>query len=575
MKHHKWWGSAVFLVMTLLATEAGALEDCSAALATIDKKIAAARSAGQNVEIAEGMKRTVSQSCAFLDQQMLDETIQSLDMLFPALSAAEEQVETLRGLQESMPAPPKTSHRTDSRSSLAQLKRLGTSLGGRLLDRPDRMNQFAIWDLDILQGKARVAYQSRPTRDQFGLPDWEYVTYVVEIDDRGVATQSLIRRGRDNYRDLALRRRHDQMLILLALQTRPVKEDRLELWSVSGKSRVSGVTPPAMVGPDGKARQMETFQIPTSDGNVIYAGLMQAPGKPPEYTLVWVKTTPAGKVTGRGSITRPYPMSPQPVAETPDGRAAFLVRYRSSDPEGVDSRLDTPIRHRVGGRDIHANVASERRLLVIGDDATAAWESDALERMLAWNGDLSPPRNLDMNEMMRQSEEQRRLMAAVDRETHANRRVESLDVGLQRVEMLKPLGNNRYAALARVSADRRLQPPVHGQYLLAIDRDEVQEWVYLQPLADSLDVKFTALEVSPRGEIYLLAVHRRQGTATVVRIGRDGSAEGYVASTAPREIVLEGLVADDAGVWLFGHGFTEGDVRVKLWSERLPFGKSG
>ena len=219
--------------------------------------------------------------------------------------------------------------------------------------------------------------------------------------------------------------------------------------------------------------------------------------------------------------------------------------------------------------------ASERRLLVTGPDARMRWESDALERMLNWQGELSLPDNLDPAERMRQSREQMDVMAATDREVHANRSVNSLDVGMKRVEMVEQLDGDRFLAMVRVTADRRLQPPVHGQYLLSMDRNAVREFVYLQPLADALNVKFTVLEVSPRGAIYLLAIHRDLGTGSVIRLNADGSVAGYVPSAAPRSVVLQSLIADHAGVWLFGHDATEGDPRIKLWSERLPFRESG
>ena len=172
---HEPWKPAALLAISLLATvHAGALEDCSAAIALIDEKIVAARAAGQDVSIAEGMKLSLEQSCAYLDQESLDNMVQSLDSILPMMSALYEQAEAMNAGSATRPSAP-ASENPRPADGFAGLRKLGTAVGGKLMERPDRMNQFAIWDADLGNGEARIAYGTRPTIEQFGLPDWEQV----------------------------------------------------------------------------------------------------------------------------------------------------------------------------------------------------------------------------------------------------------------------------------------------------------------------------------------------------------------------------------------------------------------
>jgi hypothetical protein len=307
------------------------------------------------------------------------------------------------------------------------------------------------------------------------------------------------------------------------------------------------------------------------DGNLLYGGIKPAPGNSPEHTLVWFEASPAGKIISQHAMIRRAQVAPHPAVETGAGGGALLLGLLSRDDDGLESRLQTPIQRSIGGRNLYAVVASERRLLLLSDDGAMRWESPALERMLAWHGELSIPQGLAPTEMMRQSQQQMEIMAAADRELHANRSVDSLDVGLKRMEMVRELEDGRFVALVTDVADRSLVPPVHGQYLVTIDRDRVEELTYLEPLADSMDLKFTALTVSTTGRIYVLAVNRSSGEKLVVRIGRDGTPDGYVSSTAPRKVALEGLLADEHGVWAIGRGFMDGKIGDRLWTERLLF----
>jgi hypothetical protein len=237
------------ILILLLQPPAGwALGDCSAQLAEIDGKISAARAAGYDVEMAEDMRESVEESCGFFDERTLQQMIQSLDMILPAMTAIQAQAEAAESAAaehraESTPSTTPAAPRT--------LPKIGRSVSGRLNDRPDRMNQFGIWDFDQHRDRARVVYHTRPTRDQLGSPDWELVVYVVEIGKDGTSAQHLItRRQAFDHRALALRRGHDEVI----LQRGPPErggQDTLERWSISPPSQHSSVTAPTPTWEDG------------------------------------------------------------------------------------------------------------------------------------------------------------------------------------------------------------------------------------------------------------------------------------------------------------------------------------
>lgn len=558
------------LLLALLPPSSLALEDCSPQLKEIDAKIAAARAAGQNVEMAEDMRKSVAESCSFFDERTLQQMIQSLDMLLPAMTALEAQAEAMEAAAAERQVPAAAAPQIHAPAP--RLAAIGRSIAGQLNDRPDRMNQFGIWDMDLKGDRARIVYHTRPTREQLGWPDWELVVYVVEVDGRGSPIQHLIdRRQAFDHRAIALRRGHDEVL----LQRGPEERgglDILERWSISPPSLISSVNAPTPAWEDGsRARSWDPFLLPTRDGNLFYAGIKPAPARAKEHTLVWFESSPSGEVIGQHQMIRPAQIAPHPAVETRDGGAALLINLLSDSDVGLETRLNTPIRRQVGGRNIHAVAISERRLLLLGDNGAVSWESPAVERMLAWHGDLSVPQNLPMAEMMQQSQQQMEIMAAADLATNANRSIDYLDVGLKRVDMVKELPDGRFIALVNDVADRSLVPPVHGQYLVTIDGDSVEELTYLEPLADTMDLKFTALTVAPDGRIYVLAINQDTGGKLVVRVREDGTPEGYVASSAPRKVTLEGLVADGAGVWVIGRGFMDGRIGDRIWTERLLF----
>lgn len=150
--------------------------------------------------------------------------------------------------------------------------------------------------------------------------------------------------------------------------------------------------------------------------------------------------------------------------------------------------------------------------------------------------------------------------------------VESLAVGGESVTMIRPAGSS-HVALTKVTADRSLATPIHGHWLSWVGREEIEREVYINPLANDLNVDFVTFTTTSDGEIVLYGNSKEHtGTDYVVLLDRAGSPKATAAVKQPKNGKIEGLLADDSGVWLFGHGYpTDEFSRFRFWFERIDF----
>jgi len=547
------------------------VEDCSPYLAEMDAKIAAAAEAGHDVSMARQIRESLVQACPFMDDASLRRMVDGLDGMFPAMSEFADMQGRNPAEVPEKPQPASAEPRPPAPAT--SLAAIGRTLGGRLIDRPDDMHQFGIWDMDLHAGRARVLYHTRPDRLQFAGPDWEFVVYAVTTDAAGHAEQRLItRRQASDHAALALRRGTDEVL-LQRQGSADGSDAHVERWSIPAATLLGRVPVPAPGWPDGSRRYWGAFAGPTTDGNLFFAGLVPEDRNSTAHTVAWFKASPEGQVLGQGSLTRPDRLAPEPTIGANGGRGAVMLTVMADTDAGIDTRLEVPIHREVGGRKLLATVGMEKRILLVGGDGRAFVESPALERMLTWQGEMGIPQTLPMAEMMRQNQLQMTTVAEVDRAVGADRRVVSADVGLKRLDMAAPMAGDHYAVLVDVTADRDLQPPRHGAYLLDAGPEQITERLYLEPLAEALDARFTLLTVSPSDQVYLYAQSGNRQSDRVIRVGASGQVEGYAAVDAAMGITVEGLVADGDGVWVFGRGFLAGKVGDRIWVERVVFGR--
>jgi hypothetical protein len=580
--HEKTMRSAINRIAALagvacLPTVGLALDDCSAELAIFDQRIENTDHPDYNVQLALQMRRAIEQMCGILDEQALGHMLDNLDEVLPP--GPNEQPRERRA-QPSISAtddvdrarvtssvPPRQSAVVPSMSGASPR---GRSLAAQFIDRPDDMDMFAVWDMDIHDGNARVLYSTTPSTPQFGLPDWQAYVYVAEIDNGGRASHHLVTsRQASDHAALALRRGHDEVLFQRRIG-RPNEPATLERWSISRSELLSAVPVPDPAWPDGTRHDWQPFRTATSDGNVFFNG-SKTTGTGGNWLLAWFESAPDGTIVGQGSLTRPDKTVPTTWFETDNGGAGLTVSVSAASERGIESSIDTPILREIAERRIHAVVGSEKRLLVVSDDGTDAWESEALERELLWSGDMAIPRDLPPAEMLRQNQAQMLLTQSVAAETGGTRTVKSLDVGMKRVEMIEPTSDG-YAVLATVHADRSIDPPIHGPYLLHLARAGGLREIYLNPLAEKLDTRFTLLTASPRDEIYLLGMSAHRGeSAHILRLGKDGNVDAHARASDRQGMKIEGLLADESGVWVIGHGLMKERRGPRLWAERIEF----
>jgi hypothetical protein len=164
------------------------------------------------------------------------------------------------------------------------------------------------------------------------------------------------------------------------------------------------------------------------------------------------------------------------------------------------------------------------------------------------------------------------LMQAVADEYDLNRTVDSLDVGLKRIEMIKPMRAG-YAVLASVTADPGLDPPIHDPHLLLVGNTGIVHEINLNQLAEAMDIEFTLVAVSPRDEVYLLGSAAARGErAYVVRLNEDGEPDAYGRASDDRgRIRIDGMLTGVSGVWLFGHAEAGDKVVERIGTERIDF----
>jgi len=557
----------ILLALLCAPALAYALDDCSTQLAEIDKQLEATDESATNIMLAMQMRQTIEQMCFMLDEESMSKMLEGVD----------EVLKTDLGKMAPATAPtPETGTAKGGKNSTPKKKvgglipsaATGRSIGARFVDRPDKMDMFAIWDMDVLDGNARVLYTSTPSLPQLGLPDWQQYVYVVEMTPDGAATQTMVTsKQAPDHAALALRRGHDEVHFQRHGAARG-DPSTLELWSVSGKSRLSSAITPDPLWPDGTKWDWQPFRLATSDGNVLFNTSKMT--KPDDKSLIaWFEAKPNGEIAGQGSTTRADRVGEGAWIETDNGGGGLVIRLTANDMSGIETRLPSPIERRIAGRDIHAVVFSEKRLLVTSDDARSAWESDALSRTLAWDGDLASPQDLPPMERNRQAFEQMAVTEAVAIDVGAAREVEYLNVGFKRDEMIMP-SSNGYVALVKTTANRDLDPPVHGPYLLYVDKDEIGREVYLNPMAEAFDVDLKIMTVAPNDDVYVYGTTLGHGVdAYVIRVGQDGNADAYAKVTKTGNNHVEIMIADDTGVWLFGQGTMEGRVAPQIFVERI------
>lgn len=572
----------LFFMLAILATSVvSAAQDCSKEIAAIQARLAEGEYPQQNVMLATQLQSSLEQMCAYLDEKARAELIGQLETLLPTMSkeelraqremqaAAEEAIEEL-----SRNAEVRNESQWEAvENSVLKAGATATSKGGQYVDRADLMTYLWIWDWDTYQGNLRILYSSFPDRVQYTWPDWKFHVYVVEVGESGNIVQHHVTSKQEagNYGGLALRRGYDEVLFHRR-SSNTNDTGVLQRWSISGGELLTSVQAPNPLWPDGTSWDWGPFRLPTSDGNVLFA--QTRAGKSGGRSEVgWFEAAPDGRVLGQGVLAdTQHSFGAAAWFSTENGGGGLMLDITNHDAPGVRSAVETPLRYEIGGRKIHAFINREHRLIVTSDNASGVWESGAVERDLGWGGDLAIPESLSPTEKLTQTNEYLRLTRRVSGEYDANRTVETLNVGAFRLPMVKPMKNG-YGVLVKATGDRRANPPIHGSYLLKVDDTGVHKKAYLEPYAEQLNAQFRMLGISGNDDVYLYATALGNNESDfVIRLDNHGKPESYGRTADNSGVVMEGVVGDTAGAWLFGYDHLE-DNRAMLWIERMDFNR--
>jgi hypothetical protein len=567
-------GAAAFPVLALEQQE------CLERLAPIDARIVSGEYPPQDVQMAQTMRDQVLQMCGFMNDAEFTALIASFDQMLPPDPeiAAERDAKRRQALVEVEQLDAQREARRAARaqesaqamelppvSPILEAPPTATTAVARFINRDDAMAMVDVLDRDRFNGKTRLLYIARPSRDQFREPAAKNHYYVVEADADGNIAQrhvAAIPLGRTN--TAALRRGHDEIILQYPVDP-PQTQTRFERWSISGSKLVATSDAPAVPWSGRNWDSVRNhFQLATSDGNVMFLGGIRKSRD--QVWLGWLKASPNGQILGQGerSTVRGSARA-ETLFHTPDGGVGIVLDLMASGDDGIESDLETPLIERVNGVDIEGYVFSERRLLIVGPDGSVAWESPGFERSFIWPTMAGVVRSGSLSAIDHVVEVTDRRAA----ELGGNQNLVTDYLGGRSLAQVRPIGNGFGLLVEEINipvGNRKID----RKWLFEYRRDGTLTRSDLTAATGHADARFVMLDVPTKGTIYLSAYWDRG--SYVVRLDADRKVASYGRITMPAGVSANVMVADGAGVWIAGEGRPSGS-REAVWLERLNFGQ--
>ena len=352
-------------------------------------------------------------------------------------------------------------------------------------------------DADVHRGTVRVLYQTLPSLPQTTQPGWTVNVYVALLGPDGSVENRRIATGQRHYASLVLRRGADEAYVLPAPERRG-EETVLERRSLADGSVVGTIDHAWIARARGESRTV----YPTADGGVFLTEQSARSARSREaVSLAWKKFSPVGAVVAEGRFLEPTALATLAgVFPVDGGGLGMTVSLSHRGGEGhLATDIPSPIVAEVGGRRLEAWAFAETRALVTGPGGAVRWVSPALERQLMWEGEMSIPDSLPMDEILAQNSEQMALMERTALEYAGERQVEhQAHWGF---DELKPTGDG-WGMLARQVADQGLDPPMHGTWFLVLGADgRIARQVRLEAAAEAMDARFERFLPAPGGGV--------------------------------------------------------------------------
>jgi len=581
--------STTILIVILCSESALALdpEACKAAAQNIDDRIAAGNHPAQNVAIATQLRDGIMQSCSFLDEVTLANMTQGLDMLLPGAnggtatpqsgnvkpqqSVADREAE--REAQRAEAAERRAARdkrRAEARareeaeqnliSDVAMKPPTGRSAIGQFMSRPDTMWGASIVDWDVFENKARLLYETTPSREQGRLPDAARHFYVVEIERNDNVVQRHVTQTKIGRTvTAALVPGRDEIIF----QWHEGNADRsvpvtsvLERWSISSMEMLSSSPAPRLQGPKWAPGPEHHFQLVTARGELMYAATVPLESGPsPKTAVTWLLASLDGEVRDRGLIEHDNEkILTSNWFRSASGGAGLILDVMGVGENGIDSQLKTDT-IQIGSAEIQPVVFSERRLYVAGGTETGS-HLPAFERRLMWLG----LENLDQSTMI--SGESTRLMSEAEGEYQVNDTTVSQSVAGRNRMVVAPIAGGHAVLIKSNQRDNKF-PPTRGLWLQEFPDSESRRDTYLNPDAEHLGSLSSMLASGGGSELYVAS------TSHVLRLNDARELVAYAESSAT-DANIQAIAAIGDSVWLFGED-RGGTALRRVWVERIQF----
>ena len=569
------------LIAGHLCSTASALEqsECLERLKPIDERIASGLYSAQSVQLAKGARDGFLQMCGFMTDAEFAEVMVALEQMLPADPAIDAE---RAARQQRMEAEMERldAGREARRAARAQevpqdvtLPPVSAALNGppaartvvaSFIDRDDSMSMVDILDQDNSTGKLRLLYVGRPSREQARLPSASKHYYVIEGHPDGSYVQHHVTSvpiGRTV--TVALRRGYDEIVFQYPVDP-PRTETRFERWSISGRTLMSSSDGPVLPWSGRNWSQTSNhFHLATSDGNVMFFGFMRKSRK--QASVAWLKVSPDGEVLGQGERgTANADVRFDTVFHTPTGGAGVILQLMALGEDGIESDLETPLIEQVNDVRIRGYVFSERRLLIVGPDGSAAWEN-TVGRSFIWQNMAEVGRNGSLSAMEHAAEATARRAA----ENGANRSLVGPVSGGGRLGEVRPIGDGFGVLINEVDV------PIGNN---KVDRNWLAEYrpdgsfrqTELTAALRHLGAHLAMLDAPNQDTVYVLALGGGEHGSNVLALNSSREIVGYGRVRMERAASLNVLIADDSGVWIAGEGRPQQN-REAVWLERLEF----
>ena len=571
----------IILSVLLFHAQVGALETekCSEAAKTIDDRIATGSHSQQNINIATQVRDGIMQSCAFLDENTLAQMLQGIDTILPGdggasaapeKSAAEKRVERDAQRAEAKKRRAERDKRRAAKrareeaeqgliSAVAKKPPTGKSMKFQKMSRPDTMWRATMVDWDLYKDKARLLYETTPSREQGRLPEAARHFYVIEFDTQdNIVQHHIFETTLEKTVTAGLLRGRDEIIVQrheFDPETIELKNALLERWSISGAKKLSSSPAPTMQGPRGPMKQDIHFELVTKNGELLYtASVALESGPNPKSGVSWILASPDGEVRDQGMIVHENEgVATSNWFHTTNGGAGMVLDVSSVEENGIDSQLK-PKPVQMGEAEVQPIVFSERRLYVAGDKDTSS-SLPTIEKRLLWLG----MEKVDQQFML--SGKPTQLMNEATDKYRVDDSAVSLPVAGHHRMVIAPT-NNGHAILIRNNHRGDEFPPKQGLWLQEYTDGSARRDIYLDPDAKHFNTRPNMMASDGADHLYVAS------DKYVLRLNASRELSAY-AKTHDSDAQIKAIIADGNNVWLFGEVSGDKDNQQQMWVERV------